>query len=77
MLCSVQGNDIYIRDIYTPNLGLAITVSVREGEQDHFRGSTEGSTGGNGSKEEPQLAFSDCPGHRQKANSRGRLMEVL
>lgn len=33
--------DIYIFIIYTPNLGLAITILGREREQGHFKGSTE------------------------------------
>ena len=35
----------YIYIIYTPNLGLGITVSVREREQGRFRGSIEGAGG--------------------------------
>ena len=36
---------IYIYIIYTPNLGLRITVFDREREQGRFRGSTEGAWG--------------------------------
>ena len=39
------GDNIYI--IYTPNLGLAITVFDREREQGRFRGSSEGARGSN------------------------------
>jgi len=39
--------NVYIYIIYTPNLGLEITVSVREREQGRFRGSSEGAVGSN------------------------------
>ena len=42
MLLSIQGNNIYIYIIYTPNLGLRNAVSVQEREQGRFRGSSEG-----------------------------------
>jgi len=37
--------ELYIYIIYTPNLGFAIAVFVREREQGRFRGSTEGARG--------------------------------
>jgi len=41
-----KGSYIYI--IYTPNLGLAITVFDREREHGRFRGSSEGVRGSSG-----------------------------
>ena len=55
----------YICIIYTPNLGLTITVFVREREQGRFRGNTGGSKGEHEGvhegvlKEEPVPALSN------------------
>ncbi len=60
---------LYIYIIYTPNLGLRITVFDREREQGRFRGSSGGARGSNegarGSKGEQEGALWGSAGAQQ------------
>jgi len=57
-------DNIYIYIIYTPNLGLGITVFDQEREQGRFRGSNEGARGSTGGAPREQ---GGAPGEQEGA----------